>query len=82
MCGECCRNLDKSPLYQDLHNGDGICKFLENNKCLIYEKRPLICRVDDGYEAFFKEEMSYEEYLQYNYKCCEILKNKKKNKEE
>lgn len=80
MCGECCKNLDKSPIYEDMHYGDGICRYLDGNKCSIYEERPLICRVDDSYEVFFKSEMSYEEYLQKNYKCCEILK-KQKNEE-
>lgn len=76
MCGECCRNLDKCSIYKEMHDGDGICRFLSGNKCSIYEERPLICRIDDSYEAFFKDEMSYEEYLQQNYICCEILKYK------
>ena len=70
-CGECCRNLDK---YRELHDGDGICRYLRENLCSIYEKRPLICRIDEGFEAFFKDKISYEEYLQYTYECCEILK--------
>lgn len=73
-CGLCCRNLHKSPIYEKLHNGDGICRFLNGNICSIYETRPLVCRVDEGYDAFFKEQMSYEEYIQRNYECCEILK--------
>lgn len=76
-CGECCRNLDKSPMYNDLHNGDGICKHLIGNECSIYHERPLICRVDEGYEAFFQNEMGYEEYLHLTYECCKILKQKK-----
>lgn len=77
MCGECCRNLDKSPVYNDLHDGNGICRYLQGNKCSIYEKRPLICRIDESYEVFFKNDMRYEEYLQLTYKCCEILKRKR-----
>lgn len=76
-CGQCCRNLQKSSIYEELHNGDGVCKFLNGNLCSIYETRPLICRVDEGYDAFFKEQMSYREYLQLNYACCEILKREK-----
>ena len=30
--------------------------------------------IDESYDAFFKEQMNYEEYLQRNYECCEILK--------
>ena len=76
-CGQCCRNLDKSTIYEHLHNGDGICRFLNGNLCSIYETRPLICRIDESYDMFFKEHMNYEEYLQYNYECCEILKKEK-----
>ena len=78
----CCRNLDKSPIYSDMHNGDGICFFLSNNKCSIYKDRTLICRIDESYEVFFKNEMSYEDYLQHNYDCCEILKKQRKNEGE
>ena len=62
-CGQCCRNLYKSPIYEALHNGDGICKYLNGNICSIYETRPLVCRVDESYDVFFKEQMSYEEYI-------------------
>ena len=43
-CGLCCRNIDKIPELKAFHNGDGICKFLINNKCSIYSLRPKICR--------------------------------------
>lgn len=74
-CGQCCRNLHKSTIYAEFHNGDGVCKFLDGNICSIYETRPLVCRIDESYEVFFKEQMNYEEYIKLNYKCCEILKN-------
>lgn len=76
QCGQCCRNLHKSPIYAALHNGDGVCKFLNGKLCSIYETRPLICRVDESYDVFFFEQMSYEEYIQQNYECCEILKRR------
>lgn len=76
-CGACCRNLDKSPIYDGMHSGNGICHYLSGNECSIYESRPLICRIDDSYRVFFSKEMTYDDYLQLNYKCCEILKNKK-----
>ncbi|MCD3245451.1 YkgJ family cysteine cluster protein [Clostridium botulinum C] len=77
-CGECCRNLDKSPIYEELHNGDGICKYLNGNLCSIYEKRPLLCRVDESYSAFFKNIISINEYYKINYRYCIKLKNKLK----
>lgn len=75
-CGQCCRNLHRSSIYDGLHNGDGICRFLNGNLCSIYETRPLVCRVDESYEVFFKEQISYEEYIQLNYSCCKILNDK------
>lgn len=53
-CGECCRNLNKSSLYDELHDGDGICKYLKGNICSIYDKRPILCRVDESYNIFLK----------------------------
>ncbi|MFG6369805.1 MAG: YkgJ family cysteine cluster protein [Lachnospiraceae bacterium] len=74
-CGCCCRNLSKSELYLDLDRGDGICKYLEGNLCLIYEERPLLCRVDDCYELFFKDSISVEEYYKLNMDVCKKLKD-------
>lgn len=78
-CGECCRNLNKSPIYRELHSGDGICRYLKGNLCSIYSKRPLLCRVDESYDAIFKDKLSYEEYLQLNYRYCNELKKRRRN---
>lgn len=73
-CGMCCRNLDKSDIYKELHNGDGICIYLDGNVCSIYENRPLLCRVDESYEIYFKDMMSLNEYYEANYEICSKLK--------
>lgn len=73
-CGECCRHLDYSPLYSSLHNGDGVCHFLKGNLCSIYENRPIFCRIDECYQTFFKDKLSYEEYIYLNYTYCDIFK--------
>mgnify|MGYP002801890523 FL=1 len=74
QCGACCRHLDLSALYQELDRGDGVCKYLSGNLCSIYENRPLLCRVDESYEAFFKGVMRRETYYKLNYDVCERLK--------
>lgn len=74
MCGECCRNLDRSPLYAGLDMGNGVCRYLKGNKCSIYNERPLLCRVDESYEAFFKDIISIDDYYRLNYESCDILK--------
>jgi Fe-S-cluster containining protein len=73
-CGECCRNLDKSPVYAALDSGNGVCKYLDGNRCSIYENRPLLCRVDECYEAYFINTMTLNEYYKLNYESCIILK--------
>lgn len=73
-CGACCRHVNLSSLYQILDRGDGICKYLDNNLCTIYEKRPLLCRIDDSYRAFFSSVMSKEEYYRLNYEACSELR--------
>lgn len=81
QCGVCCRNLRLSPLYAELDRGDGVCKYLSGNLCSIYEFRPLLCRVDESYEKFFKEVMSLEDYYRLNQEACEMLKKIKKQEE-
>ncbi len=76
MCGLCCKNLNQSDLYKVLNRGDGICKFLKDNRCDIYESRLLICRIDESYEMYFKNEMSLEEFYRLNYEGCKKLKEK------
>lgn len=75
-CGECCRNLDQSKIYNELNRGDGICTYLHGNMCSIYNDRPLMCRVDECYEIYFKEFYTKEEYDNLNYKICKELQNK------
>ena len=76
MCGACCRNIGGIDLYKDLDNGFGICKYLIGNKCLIYEIRPLFCRVDESYELFFKGFVDKVTFYNQNYIICKKLKEK------
>ena len=76
-CGECCRNLSLSDMYADLDRGDGICKYLDGNLCSIHEERPLKCRIDESYAAFFADSMPIDEYYRLNYLSCNILKQRK-----
>lgn len=73
-CGQCCRNIGMSPIYAELNDGTGKCKYLNGNLCSIYNERPLLCRIDEGYEAFFKGTMTKEEYYRLNYEVCDKLK--------
>ena len=76
-CGLCCRNIDRIPELKTFHNGNGICKFLINNKCSIYDRRPLICNVDRVYEKFFRTSYTLEEFYKLNHQVCMMLKQYK-----
>lgn len=80
-CGECCRNLFGSEIYAPLDRGDGICRYLSGNLCSIYQDRPLLCRIDECYEKFFKGQLSLEEYYRMNKSSCEKLKTGRKVEE-
>lgn len=76
QCGKCCEKVYTSEVYRYLADETGKCKYLKNNLCSIYETRPLICRIDEMYETYYKEVMTLEEYYALNYKACDVLKNK------
>ena len=73
-CGACCRNLGGSSIYASLDRGDGVCMYLDGNLCSIYEKRPLLCRVDESYNLLWRNKMSIEEYYERNFAACTELK--------
>lgn len=73
-CGLCCKSLKKQQsILGFLDRGDGVCMYLKDNLCSIYENRPDVCRVDVMYERYFKDQMSKEEFYQLNYESCRIL---------
>ncbi len=76
QCGKCCEKVYTSEMYRYLADDTGRCKYLKDNLCSIYENRPLICRVDEMYESYYKEVMTLEEFYAFNYKACDVLKSK------
>ena len=82
-CGLCCRNLANSALYAELDRGDGTCIYFDcsSKLCTIYERRPMICNVDEMYAQFFHDQMSKKDYYERNYAACRALKNDMKQKE-
>lgn len=80
--GYCCRKAGL--LDPNLNRGDGCCKYLnKDNKCDIYDHRPLICNTDRMYQLFFNN-MSREEYDKLNNEACLKLRKEyeETNKEE
>jgi Fe-S-cluster containining protein len=55
---------------QAYNSSNGVCRYLENNLCEIYEKRPLICNVDKIYKRYFKHDMTEMEFVLENLNVC------------
>jgi Fe-S-cluster containining protein len=54
-------------------DSDGVCVHLKDNRCSIYETRPLICRVDDYYEVVKDEFKSKDHYIYYTINLCNTM---------
>lgn len=75
-CGCCCRHAGETVLGRAIARPDGVCRYLDErtNRCTIYDRRPIFCRVDEGYEVYFKDRMSREEYYRKNLEMCRLLR--------
>ena len=74
-CGQCCRRVSHSNQTKYLDGGDGVCRYLDkqSNLCSIYEDRPLVCRVEDYYQEFLQDKITWISFVEMNVKVCEIL---------
>lgn len=76
-CGLCCTKID---IIGKLYGKDvfpyswdetGRCeKLTDDNKCSIYNDRPLICNVDDMFDAVYHKQMTREEFYRANADLC------------
>lgn len=84
-CGECCRNISNAAkrlaLFKELDLGNGVCKNLCDDKCIIYDNRPDWCSVDSSYK-YFADSVTKEEFYDMNYVECYRLKLKRMRLEE
>lgn len=80
-CGCCCKNLSYLEEARFLDSGNGVCKYYDkiNRKCMIYDFRPDICRVDKMYKRY-KDKMTWDEYIDANYEACEMLRKLERDK--
>lgn len=78
-CGLCCHHVGKYQDMKEYDRGDGICMYLnKDNKCDIYETRPLICNVRKLYEKVFANKYTWDEFLELQYNACKQLKQEGK----
>ena len=69
-CGLCCKTLQHISTLSNYDTGNGVCRYLKNNLCSIYENRPLICNVEKMYAAYFREIMTEDEFVSVNAEAC------------
>jgi Fe-S-cluster containining protein len=78
-CGLCCRRLGQVAALNDYDRGDGVCRYLKNNLCEIYEHRPDICNVEKMYDLHFKNKISKGEYINKTMSICKLLISESEN---
>lgn len=75
-CGLCCQNIGSLPELVAFNRGDGVCMNYDvDNGCLVYSNRPLVCRIDDGYERYAADKMTKDRYLAMNAEVCNKLQD-------
>jgi Fe-S-cluster containining protein len=72
-CGICCRTLQHIPALADFDRGNGICHYLKDDLCAIYDKRPAICNIREMYNMLFQAVMTEEEFVIENLNSCMLL---------
>lgn len=74
-CGACCRRIGLLPETRYLDRGDGACRYFDDaqKSCGIYEHRPLICRVEQYYDAHFAQSYSWDKFVELNLEVCNQL---------
>ena len=75
-CGLCCRLIKDIPALADYDKGNGVCRYLVGNLCAIYETRPAICNVKEMYNLWFKDALSWNDFIQENINACRTLMQK------
>jgi Fe-S-cluster containining protein len=69
-CGLCCKILQHIPVLSEYDIGYGVCRYLLNNLCSIYEDRPQICNIEEMYISCFKEIIAENEFITLNLEAC------------
>ena len=84
-CGACCKVISwadeiivrddpEHPYYFPYTHKEGVCEKLgEDNRCTIYETRPLICRIEESCEYFGRDK---QKYFELNIKGCHEIIDK------
>lgn len=71
-CGECCRHIENIPALKHIQK-NGVCIYLDGNRCSIYPIRPFVCNRYTVYEQY-RDEFSEEEFMYVVNYYCNFLK--------
>jgi hypothetical protein len=72
--------LKKVPELSGYDRGDGVCRYLaENNLCIIYSNRSVICNIEKMYDLYFKYILIQSDYILGNLNACVKLADNAKN---
>ncbi|MGI2024410.1 YkgJ family cysteine cluster protein [Shewanella glacialipiscicola] len=74
-CGLCCRRVNESVETDFLDRSDGVCRHFDEQThlCTIYDERPLVCRVEDYYQANLSSSVSWTVFVDLNVDICNEL---------
>ncbi|WP_439259257.1 YkgJ family cysteine cluster protein [Lonepinella sp. BR2930] len=74
-CGKCCQRVYLSEETAYLDRGDGTCQHFDDHShlCTIYDKRPLVCRVEEYYKQNLSHIYQWDEFVKMNLKVCDLL---------
>lgn len=72
-CGLCCQHIDFVPELAEYDIGNGICRYLKDTLCSIYDIRPDICRVEVMYATKYNNLFSKDEFIRQNLLICKQL---------
>ncbi|MEI0564034.1 YkgJ family cysteine cluster protein [Brachyspira pulli] len=73
-CGLCCQKVNLIEEVSYLDSGNGVCKYLKNNLCLIYDDRPFLCNSEKVYSKFYSH-LTKKEYYVTMLKYCIAIAN-------
>jgi Fe-S-cluster containining protein len=65
--------LQYVPILSEYDKGNGVCRYLVNNMCNIYDNRPRICSTEEMYISYFKEKMTENEFAIMNMEACILI---------
>lgn len=76
-CGHCCFTITQNPqLFDGMIDDHGGCLHFDHERrlCKVYERRPLMCRVDDLYDALYTGVCTRAEYYAAQAASCLLIR--------